>query len=215
VHPPQLGAQPRDLRGRLLQGPRRAGVSPRSGREPVAPLVEQRFRHPQFFRHLPHGALAVQRQFDRLPLVVLVVLPARLVLVRLAFTHGVAGAALIPTGLFTKLAPAHRRPVGLRAVGSASFMNNPAVCPPIRGNLSPLVLWSLTPLVPSTLGPLLPPQPCRRRQAASSSLTLTVAASQTIANSTAKRRGRECLESLRSVAIEREALFPSATPAVF
>lgn len=133
MHPPQLGAQPRDLRGRLLQGPRRAGVSPRSGREPVAPLVEQRFRHPQFFRHLPHGALAVQRQFDRLPLVVLVVLPARLVLVRLAFTHGVAGAALIPTGLFTKLAPAHRRPVGLRAVGSASFMNNPAVCPPIRG----------------------------------------------------------------------------------
>ncbi len=55
------------------------------------------------FCHLPHGALALQRQFDRPPLVVLVVLPARLVIVRLNFTHGVAGAALIPTGLFTKL----------------------------------------------------------------------------------------------------------------
>ena len=73
----------------------------------MAPIVEQRFRHPRFLRYLPHGALALQRQFDRPPFVVLVVLPPRLVLVRLNFTHGVASVALIPTGLFTKLAHAH------------------------------------------------------------------------------------------------------------
>ena len=83
--------RPSSVRSRVISAVassrgRGAPVSPpRSGREPVAPLVEQRFSHPQFIRHLPHGALAVQRQFDRLPLVVLVVLPARLVLVRLAF----------------------------------------------------------------------------------------------------------------------------------
>ena len=135
MHAPQLGAQPGNHRRGLLQRSRRPSLDPRPRRQPVAPLVEHRDLHPQFLRHLPHGALALQRQFDRSPLVVFVVMPARLVLVRFAFAHGVAGAALTPTRLFTRLAHAHSRPVGLRAVGSASFMNNPAICPPSRGNL--------------------------------------------------------------------------------
>ncbi len=135
MHAAQLGAQPGNRRRGLLQRSRRPGLAPRPRRQPVAPLVEHRDLHPQILRHLPHGALALQRQFDRPTLVVFVVMLAQLVLARFAFAHGVAGAALIPTRLFTKIAHAHSRPVGLRAVGSASFMNNPAVCPPSRGNL--------------------------------------------------------------------------------